>query len=186
MKSNIGSKSGKRERMKEVSFTMSYRRSDSKRTPASVIEKWAFERGFEFPKDFVDFFVAFGGAVLEEEVGYGFVDESGRRRDFAFVIGFLHFDPEVTEDSVDFEYRLRCIEHWDQPLLVPFADTDANTFAVLDFRKSRHAPAVYNADFFDYSDSDPDRPNMTWLADSFTDFLKLLEPRDEYYARIEK
>ncbi len=169
--------------MKKISFTMSYRRSDSKRTPATVIEKWALERGFEFPKDFVDFFVEFGGAVLEEEVGYGFVDESGRRRDFAFIIGFLHFDPEVTESSVDFEYRLRCTEHWDQPLLVPFADTDANTFAVLDFRKSRHAPAVYNADFFDYSDTDPDRPNMTWLADSFTEFLELLEPYDSYLTR---
>ena len=179
----LGSKLARLKGMKEVSFTMSYRRSNSKRTPASVIEKWAFERGFEFPKDFVDFFVEFGGAVLEEEVGYGFVAEDGRRRDFAFIIGFLHFDPDVTEDSVDFEYRLRCTEHWDQPLLVPFAVTDANTFAVLDVRKSRHAPAVYNADFFDYSDADPNRPNMTWLADSFTEFLDLLEPAEDYDAR---
>ena len=166
--------------MKEVSLTMSYRRSGSKGTPASVIEKWALERGLVFPKDFVDFFVEYGGAVFEEEVGYAFAYENSRGRDFAFIIGFLHFDPEVAENSVDFEYRLRCTEHWDQPLLVPFTDTDANTFAVLDFRKSRHAPAVYNADFFDYSHVDPDRPNMTWLADSFTDFLKLLEPRDAY------
>ena len=70
-------------------------------------------------------------------------------------------------------------------MLVPFAETEANTFAVLDFRKSRHMPAVYNADFFDYSEADRNRPNMTWLADSFTEFLDMLEPAKNFDDRYQ-
>ena len=54
---------------------------------------------------------------------------------------------------------------------------------MLDFRRSRHAPAIYNVDFFDTSKDDPDRPNMTWLADSFSGFLDILEREEDYDAR---
>ena len=155
-----------------------------KLVPASAIEKWGFDHGFRFPKDFVDFFAKFGGAWLEEDFGYEFVFEKDDGPDFAEITRFLHFDPDVAKDSVDDEYTLRCTDHWDQPLLVPFADTEINTFVVLDFRKSRHDPAIYNVDFFDTSKDDPDRPNMTWLADSFTEFLDLLERGQDYDARI--
>lgn len=153
--------------------------------PASVIEKWGYDRGFQFPKDFVDFFTGYGGAIFEDEMGYEFTYENDPVTTFGVLTGFLHFDPEVVSASVDDEYTLRCTDHWDQPLLVPFADTEINTFAVLDFRKSRHAPAVYNVDFFDDSRADPDRPNMTWLADSFTEFLDILELEADYDARTE-
>ena len=169
--------------MIEKSLKIWYRRKESKRTPASVIERWGFEHGFHFPKDFVAFFAEFGGAILEDEVGYEFAYENDGVGDFAPITGFLHFDPDVQAGSVDDEYRLRCMDHWDQPLLVPFADTVIHTFVVLDFRKSRHAPAVYNADFFDTSKIDPDRPCLSWLADSFTDFLDLLERTEDYDAR---
>ncbi len=165
------------------SLRISRRRKNSKRTPASIIERWGFEHGFHFPEDFIDFFAEFGGAIPEDEVGYEFAYENDGLRDFARIKGFLHFDPDVWQGSVDDEYRLRCTDHWDQPLLVPFADTIINTFAVLDFRKSRPAPAVYNADFFDTSNADPDRPCLSWLADSFTGFLDLLERAEDYDAR---
>ena len=154
-----------------------------KRQPVSVVEKWGSDRGFRFPKEFVDFFAEFGGSFLEERWGYEFMFEKDDRPDFAVIDLFLHFDPEIAKDSVDDEYTLRCTDHWNQPLLVPFAFTEINTFAVLDFRKSRHDPAIFNVDFFDTSKDDPDRPNMTWLADSFTDFLELLEREEDYDAR---
>ena len=169
--------------MNNENFRINRLRQGSKRMPASVIEQWGLEHGFHFPRDFVDFFAEFGGAIPEDEVGYEFAYENDGLVDFAPIIGFLHFDPDVVNASVDDEYRLRCTDHWDQPFLVPFADTIINTFAVLDFRKSQHAPAVYNADFFDESKADPDRPCLSWLADSFTDFLDLLERTDDYDAR---
>jgi len=165
------------------SFRINRLRRGSKRMPASVIEQWGFEHGFHFPRDFVDFFTEFGGAIPEDEVGYEFTYEDDGVKGFAPIIGFLHFDPDVRQGSVDDEYRLRCTDHWDQPLLVPFADTEISTFAVLDFRRSRHAPAVYDVYFFDESKADPDRPSMTWLADSFTDFIDLLEREEDYLAR---
>ena len=154
-----------------------------KRQPASVVEKWGSDHGFRFPKDFVDFFAEFGGTFLEDRWGYEYMSEKDDSPDFAVIDLFLHFDPEVAKDSVDDEYTLRCTDHWDQPLLVPFAFSEIVAFAALDFRKSRHAPAVYNVDFFDTSKDDPDRPNMTWLADSFADFLSLLEREEDYDAR---
>jgi len=169
--------------VKEDRFPIYRLRQGSKRVPGSVIEKWGREHGFRFPKEFVDFFAWYGGAVLKDETGYEFIYENDQVRTFGILKGFLHFDPDVVWASIDDEYTLRCTDHWDQPLLVPFADTEINTFAVLDFRKSRHDPAVYNVDFFDTSKDDPDRPNMTWLADSFTEFLDLLEPYDSYLTR---
>ncbi len=154
-----------------------------KQVSASVIEDWGFEHGFTFPKDFVDFFVDFGGAVLDDDFGYEFVFEKDNNPTFAEITRFLHFDPDVVRNSVEDQYTLRCTDHWDQPFLVPFADTEINTFAVLDFRKSRRDPAIYNVDFFDTSKDDPNRPNMTWLADSFTDFLNTLEPYESYLER---
>ncbi len=154
-----------------------------KRQPVSVVEKWGSDRGFRFPKEFVDFFAEFGGAYLEEEWGYEFTFEKDDKPTFGVISLFLHFDRDVVMDSVDDEYTLRCTDHWDQPLLVPFAFTEIVTFAVLDFRKSRHDPAIYNVDFFDTSKDDSDRPNMTWLADSFTEFLDLLEPYDSFLTR---
>lgn len=154
-----------------------------KRQPASVVEKWGSDHGFRFPKEFVDFFAEFGGSYLEERWGYEYMSEKDDSPDFAVIDSFLHFDPDVVMDSVDDEYTLRCTDHWNQPLLVPFAFSEIVAFAVLDFRKSRHAPAVYNVDFFDTSKDDPDRPNMTWLADSFADFLNLLEPYKSFLTR---
>ncbi len=154
-----------------------------KRVSAAEIEIWGVENGFRFPKNFVEFFAEFGGAILEEEWGYEFNFERDDRSTFGVIEQFLHFDRDVELDSVNDEYILRCTDHWDQPLLVPFADTEINTFAVLDFRKSRHDPAIYNVDFFDTSKDDSDRPNMTWLADSFTEFLDLLEPYDSFLTR---
>ena len=150
---------------------------------AAAIENWGFEHGFRFPNDFIDFFARFGGAVLDDEFGYEFTFEKDESPTFAEITRFLHFDPDVVRNSVEDQYTLRCTDHWDQPLLVPFADTEINTFAVLDFRKSQHDPAIYNVDFFDTSKDDPDRPNMTWLADSFTEFLDLLEPYDSFLTR---
>ena len=155
-----------------------------KRQPASAVEKWGFDHGFRFPRDFVDFFAEFGGSYLEKRWGYEFIFEKDDSPDFAVINLFLHFDPDVAMDSVDDEYTLRCTDHWDQPLLVPFAFTEINTFAVLDFRKSRHDPAVYNVDFFDTSEDDPNRPNMTWLANSFAEFLDILEREEVYDARM--
>ena len=157
-----------------------------KLVPASVVEKWGYDHGFRFPKDFVDFFCKFGGAYLDESFGYEFTYEKDDRPDFAIVTRFFHFDPDVVLNSVDDVYMVRCTDNWVQPLLVPFADTEVNTFAVLDYRKSRYAPAVYNVDFFDTSEDDPDRPNMTWLADSFTGFLDILEREEDYDARVGK
>ncbi|GEM_PF-1691826 len=150
---------------------------------AAAIENWGFEHGFRFPNDFIDFFARFGGAVLDDDFGYEFTFEKDESPTFAEITRFLHFDPDVVRNSVEDQYTLRCTDHWDQPLLVPFADTEINTFAVLDFRKSRRAPAIYNVDFFDTSKDDPERPNMTWLADSFTEFLDLLEPYDSFLTR---
>lgn len=169
--------------MNRKMFRNSYLTPGVKPVPAEVIERWGSEHGFHFPKDFVDFFFEFGGTILREEYGYEFLYENNRGRDFASIIFFLHFDPDVVRNSVEDQYTLRCTDHWNQPLLVPFADTEIDTFAVLDFRKSRHDPAIYNVDFFDYSHADPNRPNMTWLADSFTDFLNLLEPYKSYLTR---
>ena len=169
--------------MNKAEFKIEYRRKGAKRTPAWVIEKWGSEHGFEFPEDFVEFFAEFGGAVLEKQVGYEFEHQDDRGQDFADIIGFLHFDPDIVANSVNDEYTLRCTDHWNQPLLVPFADTEINTFAVLDFRESRHAPAVYNVDFFDYSNADPNLPSMAWLADSFAEFLDLLERVEDHDAR---
>ena len=162
---------------------MSHFAEGVKRQPVSVVEKWGSDHGFRFPKEFVDFFAEFGGSFLEKRWGYEFIFEKDDGPVFAVIDLFLHFDPDVAMDSVDDEYTLRCTDHWDQPLLVPFAFTEIVTFVVLDFRKSRHAPAVYNVDFFDTSKDDPDRPNMTWLADSFADFLDLLEREEDYDAR---
>lgn len=169
--------------MNRKMFRDSYLAPGVKRVPVHVIEKWGSDHGFHFPKDFVDFFAEFGGTIMKEEYGYEFFYENNRGRDFAGIMVFLHFDPDVVRDSVEDQYTLRCTDHWDQPLLVPFAETEANTFAVLDFRKSRHDPAIYNVDFFDSSRADPSRPNMTWLADSFTEFLDLLEPAEDYDTR---
>ncbi len=168
----------KREFFKNIHFS-----DGVKLVSASAIKNWGFQHGFQFPKDFIDFFVDFGGAVLDDEIGYEFTFEKDDSPDFAVITRFLHFDPGVVRNSVEDQYTLRCIDHWDQPLLVPFADTEINTFAVLDFRRSRHAPAIYNVDFFDTSKDDPDRPNMTWLADSFSGFLDILEREEDYDAR---
>ena len=157
---------------------------DVKPVSASVIEKWGFDHGFRFPKDFIDFFSMFGGAYLDESFGYEFTYENDDRPVFAIVTRFFHFDQNVVRNSVDDVYMVRCKDNWDQPLLVPFADTEVNTFAVLDYRKSTHAPPVYNVDFFDTSEDDPDRPNMTLLADSFTGFLEILEREEDYDARV--
>ncbi len=169
--------------MNRKMFRNSYLAPGVNRVPAHIIEKWGSDHGFHFPKDFVDFFVEFGGTIMKEEYGYEFFYENNRGRDFAAIMVFLHFDPDVVRDSVEDQYTLRCTDHWEQPLLVPFAETEANTFAVLDFRNSRHDPAICNADFFDYSEADRNRPNMTWLAGSFTEFLDLLEPAADYDAR---
>ena len=169
--------------MRREIVTKSHFADGVKRQPVSVVEKWGSDRGFRFPKDFVDFFAEFGGSFLEDRWGYEYMSEKDDSPDFAVIDLFLHFDPEVAKDSVDDEYTLRCTDHWDQPLLVPFAFSEIVAFAVLDFRKSRQAPAVYNVDFFDTSKDDPNSPNMTWLADSFTDFLSLLEREEDYDAR---
>ena len=157
---------------------------DVRPVSASTVEKWGFDHGFQFPKDFVDFFSMFGGSHVRNEFGYEFSFEDDPRRSFATLTRFFHFDgKKAIENSIDDVYMLRCTDNWDQPLLVPFADTEVNTFAVLDYRKSRYAPAVYNVDFFANSINDPERPDMTWLADSFTGFLDLLEPEADFRAR---
>ncbi len=164
-------------------FRNSSRMKDVKRTSGPVVEKWGAEHGFVFPKEFVSFVQEFGGIHLSEDWGYQFIDEDDDLLDFGTIGTFFHFDPDVWRKSVPDEYKLRCREHWNQPDLVPFASTEINTHAVLDFRASRDAPAVYNADFFCASEADPERPRMTWLAGSFTDFLDILEPEEDYLAR---
>lgn len=154
-----------------------------KPVPARTIRRWGAEHGFVFPKDFIEFFTEFGGVRPYDEWGYQFIYEDDDRLDFGTIGAFFHFDSNVSKDSVPYEYRLRCTEHWNQRDLVPFAWLEENTHAVLDFRTSRDAPAVYNADFFCSANADPDRPNMTWLADSFTNFLDILEREEDYLAR---
>lgn len=109
-------------RIREMSrkmFRNSYLIPGVKRVPAQVIERWGSKNGFHFPKDFVDFFVEFDGTILKEEYGYEFFYENNRGRDFAAIMVFLHFDPNVAKDSVEDQYTLRCTDHWDQRCLFP-------------------------------------------------------------------
>ncbi len=169
--------------MRREIFRNATRIEGVKPVPAQTIQRWGAEHGFAFPTDFIEFFTEFGGIRPYDEWGYQFIYEDDDRLDFGNIGTFFHFDPNVLKDSVPYEYRLRCKEHWSQRDLVPFAWVEANTHAVLDFRTSRDAPAVYNVDFFCPSKADSSRPNMTWLADSFTGFLDILEREEDYLAR---
>ena len=162
---------------------MNSRRTEGVRNvPAWKIEKWGKERGITFPADFVEFFAEFGGVSPKEEWGYQFIAEDRDDLDFADIRYFHHFDERISRHSVNEDYKNHFLE-WNQPFLIPFTRSDISAHAVLDFRKSCSNPAVYNVDVFCSSRSDPDRLNMTWLADSFAEFLDILEPLEDFEAR---
>ena len=152
------------------------------KVPASEIERWGLDRSVVFPPDFVEFFAEFGGVYPDEEWGYQFIPEDENYPEFADISDFLHFDNRISRHSVNEAYEDHFLS-WDQPLLVPFARSDINIHAALDFRTSRRNPSVYSVEMFVASRTDPDRQSMTWLADSFTEFLDILETQESFDAR---
>ena len=152
------------------------------KVPASKIKKWGLERGVVFPPDFVDFIAEFGGIYPNEEWGYQYIPEDEDYPVFAEIGCFLHFDNEVSRHSVNAEYTDHFLT-WNQPLLFPFAWAEINVHAALNFQISRRNPSIYNVEMFVASRAEPDRHNMTWLADSFTGFLDILETQESYFER---
>lgn len=166
----------KREMLKNASFL-----KESKRSATSEIKKWGKERDVEFPDDFVEFFAEFSG-LCPEEWGYQFIPEDEKYLEFAVIGCFQYFDEKKGFYSVDDEYETHFLS-WNQPLLIPFAWSEINVHAALDFRTCRRNPSVYNVEVHVPSRTEPDRPAMTWLADSFAEFLDILEPRENFVAR---
>ena len=166
----------KREMLKGAEFF-----EEAKKIPASEIKKWGNDRGIVFPEDFVEFFAEFPG-LCPDEWSYQFVFEDENYLEFSVISCFLYFDKRRGDYSIDDEYSNHFLA-WNQPLLIPFARSDINVHAALDFRKSRRNPPVCNVDIFGSSRTEPNRPNMTWLADSFTEFLDILEPHENFVAR---
>lgn len=131
---------------------------------------------------FCRLFSDFGGIYPDEEWGYQYIPEDENYPEFATIGYFLHFDNNTSRHSVNEEYNDHFLT-WNQPLVFPFAWSDINVHAALNFEKSRRSPSIYNVETFVASRTNPDRHNMTWLADSFTEFLGILETEADFDAR---
>ncbi|MXW91827.1 MAG: SMI1/KNR4 family protein [Rhodospirillaceae bacterium] len=168
--------------MKRSMLMNSERTEGVRKVSAPEIEEWGRARGVFFPLDFVEFLSEFGGIYPDEEWGYQFIPEGENYPEFADMAYFLHFDKRVGRHSVGEAYESHFLS-WNQPLLIPFSASEINVYAALNFEESRRNPSVYNVEVFVQSKIDPDRSSMTWLADSFTEFLEILETEDDFDAR---
>ena len=153
-----------------------------RKVPAFVVEKWGRDRGFSFPNDFVEFFAEKGGIYTYERLGYQFVPEEEDYLEFSDIGSFLHFDETMHDYLVSSEYENHFLS-WNLPLMVPFAWSELNAYAAMDFRESRSSPSVQHVEVFIPSQTDLSRPTMTWLAGSFTEFLDILETYESFHAR---